>query len=69
MRLTCILCTVNLIALALCGGVYAFTGYNLLLFLSFNNVIAMRAFLAICAVSAIFEIYAMLTFKPFKGLK
>ena len=69
MRLTCIYCTVNLIILALLGGVYAFTGYNLLLLLCFNNVIAMRTFLAICAVSALFEIYAMLTFKPFKGLK
>ncbi|MGN1373268.1 MAG: hypothetical protein ACI4VK_04395 [Candidatus Coproplasma sp.] len=69
MRLTCILCTVNLIILALLGGVYAFTGYNLLLLLSFNNVIAMRSFLAVCAVSAVFVIYAMLTFKPFKGLK
>ncbi|MGN0813573.1 MAG: hypothetical protein ACI4MQ_08735 [Candidatus Coproplasma sp.] len=69
MRLTCILCTVNLINLALFGGVYAFTGYNLLLLFSFNNVIAMRAFLAVCAVSALFEIYAMIVFKPFKGLK
>ncbi|MGN1060605.1 MAG: hypothetical protein ACI4QN_02620 [Candidatus Coproplasma sp.] len=69
MRLTCILCTVNLILLALFGGVYAFTGYNLLMLFSFNNLIAMRSFLAVCAVSALFEIYAMLTFKPFKGLK
>lgn len=69
MRLTCILCTVNLIVLALFGGVYAFTGYNLLLLFFFNNVIAMRSFLAVCAVSALFEIYALFTFKPFKGLK
>ncbi len=69
MRLTCILCTLNLIILALCGGVYAFTGFNLLLFLSFNSITAMRAFLAICAVSALFEIYALLVLKPFKGLK
>ncbi len=69
MRLTCILCTLNLIILALCGGVYAFTGFNLLLFLSFNSLTAMRSFLAICAVSALFEIYALLVLKPFKGLK
>ncbi|MGN0807811.1 MAG: hypothetical protein ACI4MN_05135 [Candidatus Coproplasma sp.] len=55
--------------MALLGGVYAFTGYNLLLLLSFNNHIAMRSFLAVCAVSALFEIYALFTFKPFKGLK
>ena len=69
MRLTCIMCTVNLIILALLGGVYAFTGYNLLLLFCFNNVIAMRSFLAVCAVSGLFIIYAMLVFKPFKGLK
>lgn len=69
MRLTCIFCTLNLIILALLGGVYAFTGYNLLLLLSFNNLIAMRSFLAICAVSAVFILYALITFKPFKGLK
>ncbi len=69
MRLTCILCTVNLILLALFGGVYAFAGFNLLLFLSFNSLIAMRSFLAICAVSALFEIYALITFRPFRGLK
>ncbi len=69
MRLTCILCTLNLIILAMCGGVYAFTGFNLLLFINFGSVTAMRAFLAICAVSALFEIYALLVLKPFKGLK
>lgn len=69
MRLTCILCTLNLIILALSGGVYAFTGFNLLLFLSLGSMTAMRSFLGICAVSALFEIYALLVFKPFKGLK
>lgn len=69
MRLTCILCTLNLIVLALCGGVYAFTGFDLLLFLSFGNAAAMRSFLGVCAVSALFVLYALLVLKPFKGLK
>lgn len=69
MRLTCILCTLNLIILGICGGVYAFTGFNLLLFLSFYNPTAMRIFLAITSVAALFVIYALLAFKPFKGLK
>ncbi|MCI8368462.1 MAG: hypothetical protein HFJ81_02390 [Clostridia bacterium] len=69
MRLTCIICTVNLIILGICGGVFAFSGFNLLLFLSFNNLTAMRCFLAVCSVSALFEIYALSVFKPFKGLK
>ena len=69
MRLTCILCTVNLIILGICGGVYAFSGYNILPLLFFGNIVAMRSFLAICSVSAIFVIYALIVFRPFKGLK
>ncbi len=69
MRLTCIICTLNLIILGICGGVFAFTGFNLLYFLCFFNLTAIRVFLAICAVSALFEIYLLLIFKPFKGLK
>lgn len=69
MRLTCILCTVILVILGICGGVYAFSGFNLLLFACFYNAVAMRCFLAISFVSALFVIYAMLVFKPYKGLK
>lgn len=67
--MTCIMCTVNLVLLGIFGGVFAFTGFNLLQFVCFNNPVAMRTFLAICAVSALFVIYALLVFKPFKGLK
>jgi len=69
MRLTSIICTVNLILCALFGGVYAFTGFNLLAILCLYNGAAERSFLAICAVSALFEIYLLLVFKPFKGMK
>lgn len=69
MRLTCILCTLNLVILGICGGVYAFSGFNFLLFLCFYNAVAMRSFLAVCSVSALFVIYAMLVFKPYRGLK
>ncbi len=69
MRLTCTICTVNLIILGICGGVYAFSGFNLLLFISFYNVTAMRCLLAVDLISALFVIYAMLVFKPYKGLK
>ncbi len=69
MRLTCIICTLNLILLALCGGIYAFSGFNALVFIFFNNITAVRVFLAIAAVSALFEIYVLLILKPFKGLK
>lgn len=69
MRLTCIICTLNLIILGICGGVFAFSGFNLLPYLFFNNLTAMRCFLAICAVSALFEVYILLVLKPFRGLK
>lgn len=69
MRLTCILCTLNLVILGICGGVYAFSGFNLLFFMCFYNPVAMRSFLAVAFVSALFVVYAMLVFKPYKGLK
>lgn len=69
MRLTCLICTINLIILGICGGVFAFSGFNLLLFLCFNNYTAMRCFLAVAFVSALFVIYSLAVFKPYKGLK
>ena len=69
MRLTCTICTLNLIILGICGGVFAFSGFNLLLFLCFYNFTAMRCVLAVGFVSALFIIYALLVFKPYKGLK
>lgn len=69
MRLTCIICTVNLIILGICGGIYAFFGFNLLLFLSFNSITAMRCVLAVDFVSALFAVYYLWVLKPFKGLK
>lgn len=69
MRLTCIICALNLIYLGICGGVYAFSGFRLLLFLCLNNATVMRCVLAVDFVSALFLIYALLVFRPFKGLK
>lgn len=66
MRLTFIICTVNLIILGICGGVFAFTGFNLLLFLSFGSVTAMRSYLAICSISALFLTYALIVLHPMK---
>ena len=69
MRLTCTICTINLIILGICGGVFAFSGFDLLLFLCFFSVTAERCYFAICAVSALFALYYLAVFKPFKGLK
>ena len=58
-----------LIALAIFGGVYAFSGLNALYFLCLKNDMIYRSFLAVNFVAALFTIYALFTFRPFKGLK
>ena len=69
MKLTCYLCVSMLIVLAVSGGIYAFTGFNALLFLCFNSLTAYRSVLAVTAVAALFTIYSLIVFKPFRGLK
>lgn len=69
MKLTSITCVVLLIALGICSAVYAFSGYDLLYFLCFKSVAVYRSFLAVCGVSALYTVYALIAFKPFKGLK
>ena len=69
MKLTCYLCVANLIVLGVIGGVYALSGINLLDILSFGITVMPRIYLAICGVSALFCIYSLIVFKPFKGLK
>ena len=69
MRFSATICLLNLVILGICGGGYAFTGCNLRYFLCFNNITAMRAVLGLCFVSALFSLYALLAFKPFRGLK
>lgn len=69
MRLTCDLCAAILIVLGILWGVFAFSGFNALLFLCFYSVTVYRSVLAIGAVCALFLLYALAVFKPFKGLK
>lgn len=69
MKATCYICIANLIILGICGGVFAFSGFNLLEFLSFGTPVIYKSFLALCAVSALFCAYSLIAFKPFKGLK
>lgn len=35
----------------------------------FKMDFAYRSFLAVCGVSALFTVYSLIAFKPFKGLK
>ena len=58
-----------LVILAIFGGVYAFSGFNALYFLCLKNDMIYRSFLAVSFVAALFTVYAMFTFRPFKGLK
>ncbi|MDE7082934.1 MAG: hypothetical protein K2O89_04440 [Clostridia bacterium] len=69
MKMTCYFCVANLIILGICGGVYALSGFDLIRFLSFGNELFYRSFFAICGVSALFTVYSLIAFKPFKGLK
>ncbi len=69
MKMTCYFCVANLVILGICGGVYALSGFDLISFLTFGSEVAYRSFFAICGVSALFTIYSLIAFKPFKGLK
>ena len=69
MKFTCYLCVAILIFLGICGGVYAFTQFNLLLFLCLKSDILYRSNLAIGGVAALYTVYSLIAFKPFKGLK
>lgn len=69
MRLSATVCLLDLIFLCLCGGVYAFTGFNLLKFICFGNITAVRVLLGTGFVSAVFCLYALIAFRPFRGLK
>ena len=69
MKLSATVCLINLVVLGICGGVRAFSGFDLLGFLWFGSVVAMRAFLGICFVSALFCLYALIAFRPFRWLR
>ena len=69
MKMTCYMCVANLIILGICGVIFAFTGFDVIKYLSFGSTVAYRTFYAICAASALFTIYSLIIFKPYKGLK
>ncbi len=69
MRLSCDLCIIIVALIAICGGIYAFSGFNILLFLCFGNSVIYRSALASGLVAALFSLYSLIVFRPFKGLK
>ncbi len=58
-----------LIILAIFGGIYAFTGFDALYYLCMGSDTVYRCILAVSAVSALFTVYSLIAFKPFRGLK
>ena len=55
MKLSCMICSFVLIALGICGGVYALTGFDLLLFLCFGSRAAARAAMGAGGVCGLFS--------------
>lgn len=69
MKFTCYLCVSLLVISAIFGGIFAFAGFNALKLLCLNSEAVYRSFLGVNAVAALFTVYSMIAFKPFKGLK
>lgn len=68
MKLTTIICAGLLIAFGLGACVYALTGFNLLLFLSFGNIVVYRSVLSLAGVSALWLIFWLIAFRPLRHL-
>lgn len=68
MKLTTIICTALLIAFGLGACVYALTGFNLLLFLCFQNIVVYRSVLSLAGVCALWQIFWLIAFRPLKFL-
>ena len=69
MKLSCMLCSFVLIALGICGGVYALTGFDLLLFLCLGSPAAARAAMGAGGVCGLFSAYAAAALKPYSRLR
>ena len=69
MRLSCIICSAILITLGICGDGYALTGFDMLAFICFDNLTAVRSVEAAGGVCALFLAYALAVLRPYKGLK
>ncbi len=68
MKLTTILCCSVLILAGIFSAVYALTGFDLLLFLLFGNVIAFRAVCSLAGIAAAWLLFWLIAFRPMKFL-
>lgn len=69
MKATCILSLIILIFIGLCFGAFALSGFNLLLFFCFYNVIAYRIALAAGGAASAWLIFWAVAFKPFDNVR
>ena len=69
MKLSCMLCSFVLIALGICGGVYALTGFDLLAAVTFGNPIAYRALLSLAGGGALWLLFWLIAFRPTRQLR
>ena len=66
MKLTTWISSAILIFAGLCATVYAFSGFNLLLFFCAGNAIVYRSLLSIAGVAALWLLYWLIAFRPTK---
>ncbi len=68
MKLTTIICSAILIAFGVFATVYAFSGFDLLLFFCAGNFVVYRAALSIAGVAALWLLFWLIAFRPLKYL-
>lgn len=68
MKLTTIICSAILIAFGIFATVYAFSGFNLLLFLCVENFYVFRALLSLAGVAALWLLFWLIAFRPLRYL-
>ena len=66
MKLTTWISSAILIFAGLCATVYAFSGFNLLLFFCAGNTVVYRSLLSITGVAALWLLYWLIAFRPTK---
>ena len=68
MKITTWICCSILIFFGLCASVYALSGFNLILLMTFGNLIAYRAILSLGGVCALWLVFWLVAFRPTKFL-
>ena len=68
MKLTTLICCAYLIAFGLGASVYALTGFSLLAFVCFGNIVAERALLSLTGIAAGWLAFWLIAFRPHASL-